>query len=57
MAPEPALIIKQELPEDADTATSEPLLITSPEEFEGFYAVRAMLRTVISSKRIVMRDA
>jgi hypothetical protein len=29
----------------------------SAEEFEGFYAVRAILRKLVSTKRIVMRDA
>jgi predicted type IV restriction endonuclease len=36
---------------------SEPAIITSPEEFEGFYTVRAILRGVVPSKRIFMRDA
>lgn len=35
----------------------ESTIVTTPEEYEGFYAVRAMLRGVIPSKRIVMRDA
>ena len=40
-----------------ETPASEPLLVTSSEEIEAYYAVRAMLRDVVSSKRIVMRDA
>jgi predicted type IV restriction endonuclease len=36
---------------------SEPEVVTSPEELEGFHAVRAILRGLVSSKRIVMRDA
>ena len=36
---------------------SEAQLITSAEELEGFHAVRAILRGLVSSKRIVMRDA
>lgn len=36
---------------------SEPTVVTSPEELEGFHAVRAILRGLVSSKRIVMRDA
>lgn len=37
--------------------SAEPQVVTSPEELEGFYAIRAMLREVIPSKRVVMRDA
>jgi hypothetical protein len=37
--------------------TCEPQVITSPEELEGFHAVRAILRSAVSAKRIVMRDA
>ena len=37
--------------------TNDPQVITTPEEYEAFYAVRAMLRETISPKRIVMRDA
>lgn len=33
------------------------LIVTSPEEIEGFHMVRAVLRGVVDSKRIVMRDA
>lgn len=40
-----------------EAPASEPLLVTSSEEIEGWYAVRAMLRDIVSSKRIVMRDA
>ena len=36
---------------------SEPQIVTSPEELEGFYTVRAILRGLVSPKRIVMRDA
>jgi hypothetical protein len=32
-------------------------IITTQEEYEGFYAVRAMLRASVPSKRVVMRDA
>ncbi|MBC3872122.1 type I restriction endonuclease [Undibacterium flavidum] len=35
----------------------EQQIVTTPEEMEGFYAVRAMLREDVQSKRIVMRDA
>lgn len=36
---------------------TETQVITTPEELEGFYAVRAMLRDVVQPKRITMRDA
>ena len=36
---------------------SEVQVITSAEEIEGFHIVRAILRSVISPKRIFMRDA
>jgi len=38
-------------------AASEPQIVTSNEELEGFHAVRAILRELVSPKRIVMRDA
>lgn len=44
--------------EQADTSvvpTAE--IVTSSEELEAFYAVRAILREVVASKRVVMRDA
>jgi hypothetical protein len=36
---------------------AEPVVSTSPEEIEGFHAVRAILRGLVSTKRIVLRDA
>jgi hypothetical protein len=39
------------------SAEDTALVVTSPEEIEGFYIVRAALRGVVDSKRIVMRDA
>lgn len=38
-------------------SASETEVGTSPEELEGFHAVRAILRDLVSPKRIVMRDA
>jgi predicted type IV restriction endonuclease len=51
----PKSIASQEKPQEP--AASEPQSVTSSEELEGFYAVRAMLREVVPSKRIFMRDA
>lgn len=42
----------------ADTSSvTEPQHGTSAEELEGFHTVRAILRGIISPKRVVMRDA
>lgn len=35
----------------------ESEIITTPEELEGFHIVRSILREVVSSQRVVMRDA
>ncbi len=41
----------------ASAPNGEPTIVTTPEEVEGFHIVRAILRTLVASKRIVMRDA
>ncbi|WP_369978041.1 type I restriction endonuclease [Xanthomonas bundabergensis] len=38
-------------------STAEPQSVTSQEEVEGFHIVRAIVRELVSTKRIVMRDA
>ncbi len=38
-------------------ASAEPQVATSPDELEGFHIVRAIVRDLIPTKRIVMRDA
>ncbi|WP_333795828.1 type I restriction endonuclease [Rheinheimera sp.] len=43
--------------DESASEKTEPQVITTPEELEGFYAVRAMLRDVVQPKRITMRDA
>lgn len=44
--------------EQADTPVSPSgEIVTSSEELEAFYAVRAIIREVVASKRVVMRDA
>jgi len=40
-----------------DTTNNELQIITTSEEIEGFYIVRAILRELIPTKRVVMRDA
>lgn len=48
-APAPAL--------DEGTSTSEPAIVTSSDELEAFHTVRAIVRTLVATKRVVMRDA
>lgn len=56
MTPEaPAPEVKVDKKEEV--ATHESSVVTSLEELEAFYAIRAMLRSVVPSKRIFMRDA
>jgi hypothetical protein len=38
-------------------AAAEPAIVTSAEELEAFYTVRAVLRGIVPAKRIFMRDA
>lgn len=39
------------------TQPTDPQAVTTSEELEAFYAIRAMLREVVAPKRIIMRDA
>lgn len=59
MSPEPTSIIdKPSVTQSVDVAsTTEPVVVTSNEELEGFHTVRAIVRSVIATKRVVMRDA
>lgn len=41
----------------AEANANESQISTSPEEFEGFHIVRAIVRGIVSTKRVVMRDA
>jgi len=41
----------------AATTATEPQFATSPEELEGFHIVRAIVRGLVPTKRVVMRDA
>lgn len=47
----PSAVIAEELP------TSDPVIVTSSEELEGFHTVRAIVRSLVATKRVVMRDA
>lgn len=36
---------------------ADPVIVTSGEELEGFHTIRAIVRSLIATKRVVMRDA
>ena len=58
MTPDPMPVLPTEQIEKTELQQStEQQVTTSAEELEAFYAVRAMLRETISSKRIFIRDA
>jgi hypothetical protein len=57
MTPETIPVIEQIAPIIPSESISESQVVTTVEEVEGFHLVRAILREVISPKRIVMRDA
>jgi len=66
MAPESITITErtpapaQQPPAESQTAveaSSEPRVITTPEELEAFYTIRAILRGIVPAKRIFIRDA
>ncbi|MCZ8205244.1 type I restriction endonuclease [Gemmatimonas sp.] len=63
MAPEPPRIEVPQQPElsqvigNGDIPVSESSVTTTQEELEGFYTVRAILRSLVPAKRVVMRDA
>lgn len=64
MAPESVSVPEPSVPVAAvaaathnGTSQSEPQVVTSPEELEGFHIVRAILRALVPTKRVVMRDA
>jgi len=52
----PALLSSNLTP-DADAIPAEPQVVTSLEELEGFHIIRAIVRGLVSTKRVVMRDA
>jgi hypothetical protein len=47
--------IAEQQPEPS--STNEPTVITSSEELEGFHTIRAIVRNLVATKRVVMRDA
>ncbi|WP_396267752.1 type I restriction endonuclease [Ideonella sp.] len=55
---EPAPAIQQLKAElDAAAPSVDPQIVTSSEELEGFHIVRAIVRGLVPTKRVVMRDA
>lgn len=42
---------------DSPSNSAEPQVVTSSEELEGFHIVRAIVRGLVTTKRVVMRDA
>lgn len=43
--------------QDEPSVANEPVIVTSSEELEGFHTVRAIIRNLVPTKRVVMRDA
>lgn len=56
MTPEPPLQEAKVESVAVETA-NDSQIVTTPEEIEGFHIVRSILREVVSSRRVVMRDA
>lgn len=59
MSPESVSLVDSFLPPvvEEPPASSDPVIVTSSEELEGFHTVRAIVRGFVATKRIVMRDA
>ncbi|MBC3829934.1 type I restriction enzyme HsdR N-terminal domain-containing protein [Undibacterium amnicola] len=59
MSPESISIIEKPsvLVQEDSSKPNEPVIVTSIEELEGFHIVRAIVRNLVPSKRVVMRDA
>jgi predicted type IV restriction endonuclease len=56
--PDPVSITVTQPQENTTASTkSEPQVVTSPEELEGFYIVRSIVRDLVATKRVSMRDA
>jgi hypothetical protein len=46
----------QPIPGETKAAPEQSVIVTTPEELEAFYTIKAILHSVVNSKRIVMRD-
>ncbi len=51
------VLLSPKVTPEAAATPAEPQVVTSLEELEGFHIVRAIVRGLVSTKRIVMRDA
>jgi predicted type IV restriction endonuclease len=56
MTPESAAV-REPIPSSSSEIVAETTIVTSELEVEGFHVVRAILRELVSPKRIAMRDA
>ncbi|WP_018412005.1 type I restriction endonuclease [Methyloversatilis thermotolerans] len=54
---EPVVVAAAAAAPEGSPAQAEPQVVTSAEELEGFHIVRAILRGIVPTKRVVMRDA
>nr|WP_315466776.1 type I restriction endonuclease [uncultured Undibacterium sp.] len=59
MSPESISIVEKPMVSVLENSTNsnEPAIVTSSEELEGFHTVRAIIRNLVATKRVVMRDA
>lgn len=57
MTPESKPIAEATVPIIPIESSTEPQVITTAEEIEGFHIVRAILRGLVSPRQVVMRDA
>jgi hypothetical protein len=59
MSPESISIVEKPMVSVLENSTNsnEPAIVTSSEELEGFHTVRAIVRNLVATKRVVMRDA
>jgi hypothetical protein len=55
--PDAAPLQSVKINSETDVVATEPQIVTSSEELEGFHIVRAIVRGLVSTKRVVMRDA
>ena len=58
-AMQPEVIAVSETPVVAapEAPATDPQIVTTPEEIEGFHIVRSVIRSVVSSNRVFMRDS
>ena len=58
MSPESVTVVEvPTAPAEVEAPSSDPVVATSIEELEGFHTVRAIVRSLVPAKRVVMRDA